>query len=77
MFVVLLWIYINTEQAENMPDHESNRQPSECQPNNCFPLGGILRADRHFRPKLCSNEVESSSTFSVAREMSLRAQNSS
>ena len=43
----------------------------------CFPLGGILRAERHFPPRLCSNKVESSSTFrSVARKMLLRAQNS-
>ena len=35
----------------------------------CFPLGGILRAERRFPPKLCSNKVESSSTFlSVARK---------
>ena len=31
---------------------------------------------RHFSPELCSNKVESTSTFSVARKISLRAQNS-
>ena len=36
--------------------------------------GVIFRAWCHFPPKLCSNKVESSSTFSVARKMSLRAQ---
>ena len=35
-----------------------------------FPLGGILRAERHFPPKLCSNMVERSSTFLVARKVS-------
>ena len=33
----------------------------------CFPLGGILRAERHFPPKLCSSKVESSSTVLISR----------
>ena len=34
-----------------------------------FPPGRILRAERHFPPKLCSNMVERSSTFLVAQKM--------
>ena len=32
-------------------------------PKTCFPPGGILRAERHFPPRLCSNKVESVQLF--------------
>ena len=49
----------------------------ECQLHSkdlsLFPLGRILRAERHFPPKLCSNKVENSSTFQSHGNIASRA----
>ena len=63
----VLYIFVLRAEKVTIFEPRNCREDGKFLPRKaCFPLGAILRAERHFPLKLCSNKLGSSSTSEVA-----------